>query len=82
MTRWAKLVARARRTPNDLRFSELSALVVRMGYRLARTRGSHHHYRKPACPIITLQRTRDGKAKPYQVRQVLAILDHYGFELD
>lgn len=40
--------------------------------------GSHHVFTRPDVPdIINLQPGKDGKAKPYQVKQVAAILQAY-----
>ena len=80
MSRWSKLVDQARNTPKSIRFAELCALVHRMGYELARQRGSHLHFRRPGCPAINLQDDGSGMAKPYQVKQVLEILDSCGME--
>lgn len=47
--------------------------------------GSHRIYRHatmPDLPLINLQEGGAGKAKPYQVHQVLAIVDTYGLEVE
>ena len=82
MSRWTKVLDQVRRTPRNVRFADLCGLVERVGYELDRTRGSHRHYRKPGYPGINLQAAKGGKAKHYQVRQVLAILDEYELEVD
>ena len=60
----------------NIDFEELRDLLQRLGFE-ERIRGSHHLFRKPGvAEKINLQ--RDGaKAKPYQVRQVRAILVTY-----
>lgn len=57
----------------NIAFDELRDLLLRLGFE-ERTRGSHHNFRKPGVEEkINIQ--KDGtKAKPYQVRQVRAIL--------
>jgi hypothetical protein len=57
----------------NIRFDDLRQLLTRMGFEL-RTRGSHHIFRKAGIEDkINIQ--RDGNlAKPYQVRQVRAVL--------
>lgn len=43
-----------------------------------RTKGSHHIFTKQGIPdIVNLQPGRDGKAKPYQVRQISALIVAY-----
>ena len=54
----------------------LCQLLLRLGFE-ERIRGSHHIYRKAGVEEkINLQRD-GGKAKPYQVRQVRAVILRY-----
>jgi predicted RNA binding protein YcfA (HicA-like mRNA interferase family) len=58
----------------NIRFDELCALVVSLGFR-ERTKGSHRIYSKTGIrDIINLQPGDSGKAKSYQVRQVAALI--------
>ncbi len=59
-----------------MRFNDLRSLLIRLGFD-ERIRGSHHLFvKKGVEELINLQ--REGKnAKPYQVRQVRAILKRY-----
>ena len=61
----------------NIDFSDLSALLLRLGFE-ERIRGSHHVFRRAGIEErINLQ--RDGKhAKVYQVRQVRAVVLRYG----
>jgi predicted RNA binding protein YcfA (HicA-like mRNA interferase family) len=56
-----------------IRFDELCALLLRIGFEM-RTKGSHHVFRRKGVEeMINLQ--RDGKnAKPYQVKQVRSVI--------
>ncbi|MBM4379623.1 MAG: type II toxin-antitoxin system HicA family toxin [Deltaproteobacteria bacterium] len=74
------ILTQARNNPRDVRFSELVRLVLALGYELRRTAGSHHIFKAPGLPLINLQEV-GGKAKPYQVRQVLALVDQYKLEV-
>jgi predicted RNA binding protein YcfA (HicA-like mRNA interferase family) len=68
----ADLLAKARNNPKGLRFDELCALAECAGFFFGRQKGSHLIYKRNGYKEhINLQRTKDGKAKPYQVRQVL-----------
>lgn len=70
------LVARLRRNPKDVRFSDL-AKVCDVYFGEPRQRGtSHRVYRTPwsGDPRVNIQGTK-GKAKAYQVRQVLKAID-------
>jgi predicted RNA binding protein YcfA (HicA-like mRNA interferase family) len=72
-----ELIEEARSNPSGVEFRELVKIVEKMGYTLSRTKGSHQIYKCPGrTELINLQ--RDGHmAKPYQVRQVLALFDKY-----
>jgi hypothetical protein len=55
-----------------------------MGYALDRKRGSHLIYRHSSrrdLPLVNLQEGQAGKAKPYQVRQVVGLIDAYKLEV-
>ena len=60
----------------NIPFADLGGLLKKLGFE-ERTRGSYHLFRKAGIPeMINLQ--RDGNhAKPYQVRQVRAIILKY-----
>jgi hypothetical protein len=61
----------------NIRFSELRALLLALGF-TERVRGSHHIFsREGIVEILNLQ-ARDGDmAKPYQVRQVRGVIVEY-----
>jgi len=78
MTRDEKLIDRILRGASDasIGFNELCRLLEHFGF-VMRVRGSHHIFSKPGvAERINIQ--RDGaQAKPYQVRQVRAIVVKY-----
>ena len=80
MTRIAKLYAQIKsgRRPS---FNELCLLAESFGFQLMRTSGSHHIYQHPDVPgNLNLQ--PDGKeAKPYQVRQFLALINEHNLHI-
>jgi hypothetical protein len=56
-----------------IRFDELCSLLDRLGFEM-RVKGSHQVFRRAGVEeMINLQRD-GGKAKPYQVRQVRAVI--------
>ena len=72
-----KLLEQARHSPQSLSFKELQQLAEAAGFRLKRIRGSHHVYtRKGTAEILNLQ-PKGRMAKPYQVRQVVGLIDKY-----
>jgi predicted RNA binding protein YcfA (HicA-like mRNA interferase family) len=58
-------------------FAELCGLFLHLGFE-ERVRGSHHMFFKSVIEeLINLQRSGN-KAKPYQVRQVRAVIARHG----
>jgi predicted RNA binding protein YcfA (HicA-like mRNA interferase family) len=75
MSKYEKLLFKVLRGVSDanISFNDLCSLLRRLGFE-ERTRGSHHLFRKEGVQEkINLQKDND-KAKPYQVRQVRAII--------
>jgi hypothetical protein len=56
--------------------------IEAFGFVLTRVNGSHHIFVHPGVPqLINLQNV-DGKAKPYQVRQFLQIVERYDLKME
>jgi len=65
----------------NLRFEEACALPRAFGFRLSRVGGSHHIFaHQNVRELVNLQEV-EGKAKPYQVRQLLALVERYNLSL-
>ncbi|MCH8151595.1 MAG: type II toxin-antitoxin system HicA family toxin [Planctomycetes bacterium] len=66
----------------NIRFDDLRRLLSRLGFE-ERIRGDHHIFmRLGIVEIINLQPLPDGKAKPYQVKQVRQLIARYRLEID
>lgn len=62
-------------------FTDLVQLVETLGFQLARVSGSHRVYGHPGvAELLSLQPHR-GDAKPYQIRQLLALIEVYNLNL-
>lgn len=75
MDKYEKLLRKILQGSSDanIAFGDLCHLLHRLGF-AERVNGSHHIFRKSGVEEkINLQQD-DGKAKPYQVRQVRAII--------
>lgn len=80
------LVVRARRNPAGLSFEDALILARQLGFQHIRTQGSHCIFHHPLAPQIrnqfpqplNLQRGKDGKAKSYQIRQLLQMAEAMG----
>lgn len=82
MTKKDKLYARIRNSQKNVRFQDFQALLVYFGFQLIRTRGSHYLYQHPQLEeVMNIQQMKDGRAKSYQVRQFLKLIEQYGLEL-
>ncbi|MCS7214969.1 MAG: type II toxin-antitoxin system HicA family toxin [Thermodesulfovibrio sp.] len=61
----------------NIRFEDLKKLLIDFGFQ-ERVKGSHHIFFKSGVEeIINLQSLPDGKAKPYQVKQVRGLILKY-----
>jgi hypothetical protein len=84
MTKREKLLEEVRNNPRDVRFDDLVRLVKALGFSFDRQGGSSHAiyvHTNPAVPFLNLQEGKNGKAKPYQVEQVLALVDAHKLEV-
>lgn len=75
-----KLLERARNSPKNLRFADLCQLAECYGFVFVRQSGSHRIYKRSQWPKIMNFQDRDGKAMPYQVRELLQAIDAIGDE--
>ena len=76
-----KLLQKALSSPANLRFEEACNLARAFGFHLSRARGSHHIFgRQGVRELVNLQEV-GGKAKPYQVKQLLDLVERYNLSL-
>jgi hypothetical protein len=83
LSQWDKILRRvlSGQADQNVRFADLVGLLVRLDFR-EHIEGSHIVYRMAGVrEIIDLQPLKDGKAKPYQVKQVPDIVRKYGLTL-
>ena len=74
-----KLLRQALNSPATMRFADLCALAEEYQFEHDHTNGSHHFYKRADCrTVMNFQKLRDGKAKRYQVKQLLAALRDLG----
>jgi len=76
-----KVLEKALAGSKNIRFSEMVALVEAFGFRLSRVSGSHHIFVHPQVQELVNLQEVDGKAKPYQIRQFLGLVERYNLEL-
>ncbi len=67
---------------SNVSYADLLRLVEAFGFRKVRTRGSHSVFSHPECPgLLSLQSVR-GQAKPYQIRQFMALVERNGLRME
>jgi hypothetical protein len=78
-----RLLARLSSSQTNVRFSDLTRLCVAFGFEHDRTSGSHQVFihRMHRDAQLNLQPDR-GQAKPYQVKQLLKLVEEYNLNLD
>jgi len=71
-----ELFEEVKNNPKGLRFAELILLCKCIGMRRDRVKGSHFIYKmdEPFF-LLSIQRMKDGKAKAYQVRQLVDFIE-------
>lgn len=60
----------------NIEFNEFVNLLLKLGFEL-RIKGSHHIFTKEEIDEIINIQSKDGKAKPYQVKQVRELVIKY-----
>lgn len=60
----------------NIGFEELRTLLLSLGFE-ERTRGSHHVFRRDGVAELLNMQCDGSKAKPYQVKQVRAVIVKY-----
>jgi predicted RNA binding protein YcfA (HicA-like mRNA interferase family) len=66
----------------NIRFSEAASVAEAFGFKLDRINGSHHIYVRSDVPeLVNLQKVK-GKAKPYQIRQLLKIIETHNLKME
>ncbi|MBC2699367.1 MAG: type II toxin-antitoxin system HicA family toxin [ANME-2 cluster archaeon] len=72
-----KLLEDLKNNPKNIRFEKLCRIAEAFGFQFKGGKGSHRIYlRKDINEMLNFQNV-SGKAKPYQVRQLIKIIDKY-----
>ena len=65
----------------NVQFRDLTRLAEALGFHLARTSGSHQVFvHSEISELLSLQNV-GGEAKPYQIRQLLLLVERYNLRL-
>jgi predicted RNA binding protein YcfA (HicA-like mRNA interferase family) len=77
MTQRQKLIEKSRMNPAGIRFREICLLAEHLGFSRRGGKGSHVVYEREGIVEILTFQDRKGMAKPYQVKQLLAVMNKY-----
>ena len=76
-----RLLQRILSGSKNIRFADVVACAEAFGFSLSRINGSHHIYVHPDVPeLVNLQNVK-GQAKPYQVKQLLQIIERHNLQM-
>jgi len=80
MSRLEKIFQKLSSSSTNVDFSDLKWLVEHTGFEFKRTSGSHFIYKHPNISgiegIVNVQVVK-GQAKPYQVEQIIQLIEKY-----
>ena len=77
-----KLLQKLLSGSKNIRFSEAVTCAKAFGFQLSRITGDHHIYIHPEVPELLNLQDVGGKAKAYQVKQLLQIIERYNLQLE
>jgi predicted RNA binding protein YcfA (HicA-like mRNA interferase family) len=66
----------------NIRFAEAVACAEAFGFRLSCISGSHHIYVHANVPELVNLQNVNGQAKPYQIRQLLRLIERYNLHME
>lgn len=72
-----RLFEELKRNPKNVRFERLCKIVEAFGFRFRGGKGSHRIYVREGIREMLNFQNVGGKAKPYQVRQFIKIVERY-----
>jgi len=77
-----KLLKKILAGSKNIAFSDIRKLAEAFGFRLARVSGSHHIFVHPDVSELVNLQDVEGKAKPYQIKQFVRIVENYGLNME
>jgi hypothetical protein len=76
-----RLLKKAISNPDNIHFTEVIGLAEAFGFKLSRVKGSHHIFIHHQTRELLNFQNVSGMAKPYQVKQLLKIVEKYNLRL-
>jgi len=67
-----------KKNPNNIRFEKICKIAEAFGFKMRKGKGSHFIFTSPDIEELLNFQNIKGKAKPYQVKQLIKIIEKYG----
>ena len=77
-----KLLTKIQNNNINVQYKEFVTLIKAFGFERTRGNGSHEIYRRQDVVDIVNIQNDNGKAKPYQVRQFLSLIERFNLILE
>ncbi len=72
-----RLLDELKKNPKNVRFKRLCKIAEIFGFKYRRSKGSHRIYVRIGIKEMLNFQNVEGKAKPYQARQLIKIVEKY-----
>lgn len=78
----SKLLKKLLAGSKNVSFSDATVCAKAFGFRLERISGSHHIFVHDDIPELVNLQNRKGQAVPYQVKQLLQLIERYNLQME
>ena len=73
-----QLYEELKRNPKNIRFQKICKVAEAFDFKIRKGKGSHRIFTRPEVEELLNFQNVKGKAKPYQVKQLIKIIEKYG----
>ncbi len=82
MSKKRKLLIKILSGSKNISFSEVKTLLIALGFDLDRINGSHHIFVHIDIEEVVNIQSVNGQVKPYQLKQIIRIIERYNLKID
>ena len=76
-----KLLSRIMNNQKNVPYNDFTTVVVAFGFNCTRREGSHQIFKNATVTEFINLHEENGKAKPYQIKQFLSLVEKYKLKL-
>jgi len=77
-----KLLLRILKNQKNVKYDDFAKLLKGFGFELDRAKGSHYIYKRDGISELINIQNVDGEVKPYQIKQLLSLVEKYNLNLE